>query len=460
MAGRKKEEIVIKENPYVVHSKERALKLSVAEGSAQAVSNNLGGTFITPFALAIGGNSFHVGMLSSAAGLFSPIGQLKGSDLMEKYSRKKILLKTKIFINLCYLGIISLVYLYMNGLIVNYLPYALVVLWGILVNYFFGIGYVSWFSWMGDLVPSGKKGEYFAKRNKVVGFVGLVTFIVGAFLLDVFKTRGYVLLGFTILFGTAVLFRIISRGFMKRIFNPDFRVGKGYYFSFRDFIKRYDNFGKFSFYQAFFFFAIMISSPFFAVYMLENLNFNYVTYTVISMSSVLFYLLLSPLAGKFSDRYGNVKLLYVSGILFPFVPLLWIFFKTPLLLFLIPGFVSGIANAAFTIGTTNFYYDSVAPQKRGLCVAYTSLLIGIGTVFGSLIGGYLIQYVSFSFISSIFFVFILSSLLMVFASLFFLPQIKEERSTQKMRGFKVDFHHPLRMVNSDVVWFKNFIHGR
>jgi MFS family permease len=200
----------------------------------------------------------------------------------------------------------------------------------------------------------------------------------------------------------------------------------------------------------------MLSAPFFAVYMLEDLGFSYVTFTIVSMSSMIFYLLFVPLAGKFSDKYGNLKLFYIAGFLFPVVPLLWIFLKNPVFLVLFPGIISGIANSAFILSVTNFTYDSVSPQRRGLCVAYSSLLTGIGVFLGSVIGGLLIQYSNVTFMKPIFFVFLLSSFLIFISSLIFLPHIKEMKEKDKMNGFSVDVQHPFKSVHSDVVWFKNF----
>ncbi len=456
---RKKDEIVIQDSNYVTHSKEKAMKTVLAEGSLTSTAISMSSSYMTPFALAVGGNSFHVGLLSALSGLMTPLGHLRGSRLMEKYPRKRIILLSKLLHILLYIPMVLIIYLSWKGLLLNYLPYFLILVWAVLVSYIWAAGDVAWFSWLGDIVPSEQKGKYFSKKNRINGFVGLVTFIIAGFILDIFKTRGYVLAGFTLIFVISLVFRITARNLVKKIFNPKLVLKKGYYFSFKDFVKRFDNYGKFSFFQAGFYFSVMLSSPFFAVYMLDNLNFNYFTFTIVSMSSTAFYLLFNPLAGKFSDEYGNVKLMYVSGILFPIVPILWIFISSPILLILLPGLISGIANAAFIIAVTNFSYDSVSPQKRGLCFAYTSLLAGGGTLIGSLAGGFLIEYLQIDFMKPIFFVFLISSLLMIMNALFFLPQIKEERKTDRIQGLSVDWHHPFKMVRSDLVWFKNFIHG-
>lgn len=455
----KKGDGLIEESRYVIHSKEKALRNSILEGSSQNVANNLGGSFMTPFMLAIGGNSFHVGLLRSLAGLVGPLGQLKGSKLLETKSRKKTLMSMKLIGTLLYLPIIGLAYLFWKGMLLDYLPYTLILIWAVFLHFSFGVGYVSWLSWMGDIVPTKQKGKYYAIRNRISGVAGLVTFLLGAFVLDLFKTKGFVLLGFTILFSTSIIFRVISRNLTRKIFNPQFRVKKKSYFSFISFIKRYDNFGKFAFFQALFFFSVMLSAPFFAVYMLEDLGFSYFVFTSVSVSPVIFYLFFAPLAGKFSDKYGNIKLLYLAAVLFPFVPLLWVFLKTPLLLIFLPGLISGIANSAYLIGVNNFSYDSVPAQKRGLCFSYSAILIGVGTLAGSLIGGFLIEYAGITFIKPIFFVFLLSVVLMILTSLFFLPKINDEREIEKVKGFSLDLHHPFKMVHSDLVWFKNFNHG-
>ena len=358
-----------------------------------------------------------------------------------------------------WLPLIVLAYLFWVGILPLYLPYFLIVIYALII-FLSGIVYPAWFSWMGDLVPGKERGKYFAKRNKIAGFAGILAFIIGAFLLDYFKTKGFVLLGFSAIFMVGIFFRFISIKITRKIFNPDFRVRKGYYFSFWSFLKVYDNFGKFAVYQAAFFFAVMISAPFFAVYMLENLGFSYVTFTMVALSPSVFFLLFSSLAGKFSDKYGNVKLLYIAGFSFPLVPLLWIFLKNPVSLILFPGLIAGIANAAFIIGVTDFTYDAVSPQKRGLCIAYTGLLTGIGIFLGSIVGGILIQYLPVTFIKPIFFVFLASMTLMIITSLFFLPQIKEERKVEKVRGFRLDLHHSFKTIHSDIVWFKNFIHAK
>ncbi len=415
------------ESEYLKHSKEHALRMSMKEGCTQSIGVNMSSGFLTPLLLAIGGNSFHVGLLTSLNGLADPAGEIVGSKMMEKHSRKKLWMHAKMWIVLLQLPVLALLYFYFNGWLLPSLPWIMLLLWGVLIPFIYGAGYVSWLSWLGDLVAGERKGKFFASRNRITGIVGLASFLFAGFLLDLFKTRGYVLLGFAILFTFAIIFRVASAYYTNKIFNPYFRVKKQSYFSFISFIKRYDNYGKFAVFQAFFFFAMMLSAPFFAVKMLDDLHFGYIAYTIVSLSSTVFYLLFAPLAGKISDRYGNLKLIYFGALLFPIVPLLWVFLESPISLIFVPGLVSGLANAAFIMGATNFSYNVTSPQKRGFCFAYIALLVGLGTLLGSSIGGWIVEYLPISFISPISFDFILSATLMILISLYFLPKLREDK---------------------------------
>ena len=71
---------------------------------------------------------------------------------------------------------------------------------------------------------------------------------------------------YSLVFIASIIFRIVSLYQVKHIYCSHFKLHKGYYFSFWSFLKRYDNFGRFSVFQAAFNFAVMVASPFFAIY--------------------------------------------------------------------------------------------------------------------------------------------------------------------------------------------------
>ena len=222
-----------------------------------------------------------------------------------------------------------------------------------------------------------------------------------------------------------------------------------------DFLKRFDNFGKFAVYQALFNFVLMIASPFFAVYMLQELNFNYITFMIVTISSTIFYLLFVPLIGKFSDKYGNRLLLHTGAFLFSINPILWIFIKSPLLLILIPQMIVGLANAALVIGHINFTYGSVSKEHRAICTAYANILIGIGVFFGSLLGGLIINYAHPSFINTFVFVFLISAIGRFAVSFIFLKILKDEKKFPSLPPQHIHLFHPFKTIHSEIGWVKH-----
>ena len=444
----------VEESPRKLKSKEKARRTSIIEGTAASASQGFGGRFITPFALALNAKSIHIGILSSFTGLVAPFAELLGSNLMEKRSRKTIVLRFVLLQSLMWIPIAVLAFLFWKNIFQDYLIFALIAIYSLLA--IFGrIAIPAWFSWMGDIIPENIRGRYFAKRNRATGTIGLAVALIGAFLLDAFETKGFALIGFMILFSLAFLFRFISLLLFTKQYSPSFKLKKKSYFSFWQFLKRFDNFGKFSVYRASLSFAMVIASPFFAVYMLKELGFSYVTFMAVSLSATAFYLLSVPLAGKFSDRFGNLKLIYVANALLFTYPLFWIFIKSPILLIFLPQLVGGVATAAGTIATNNFFYDSVSPQKRPLCIAYKSILVGVGIFIGALIGGFLIDYISLDTINPFFIAFGVSSFLRLAVGLFFLPKLKEERKVEKLPPQHIDLDHPLKTLNSEIGWFKS-----
>jgi MFS family permease len=417
----------------IAFKKKRALVLSKIDGSFSSLMSSISNSFIIPFALALGASNFFIGMLSSFKGLAGPIAQLSSLHLMEKSSRKKIVLFMILLQALMIIPLILLGIMFWFNVWKDYLPALLILFYSLHI----GFGAVAgpiWFSWMGDLVPEKRRGRYFSKRSRVIGFVAIVSVLLAGFLLDFFKTKGLVLIGFSVLFSIAMVARMVSLSVLARQYHPKFKLEKGYYFSFRNFLSHSykNNFGRFALFFGLMYFAVNIASPFFAVYMLEELEFSYILFTVITLSAGVFSLLFIPFWGKFSDRYGNHLVLKICSLFIPLYPFLWLVSGHPLYLILVPSLVGGIFWGGFNLAAFNFIYDSVEPQHRALCSSYVNVLMGIGLFFGGLVGGGIAKFVSWEFMGSIFFtVFLVSGIVRVLVVFNLMPYIKEIREMKR-----------------------------
>jgi len=426
-----------KDTPRIKELKHQARRHSIKEGIFASAKGAFGDYYISPFAIAINASNSLVAFLSSISGLLGPLTQIFSSRLIEKHSRKKIVLKSVFFESLMWLPLVIIAILFYKGILMNTLPLLLLLsfsLYVILAN----VGAPAWFSWMGDVVDEKYRGRWFSKRNLIMVFVSVVLAISASFFLNYFKQNNWTMFGFIILFSLALLARLTCWKIFKKQYEPKIKLEKGYYFSFFDFIKKApkNNFGKFSIFRSLLSFSCYISSPLLVIYLLRHLKFNYMTYIIIILSSSVFSLIVLKIWGKFADKYGNYRILGITTILIPIIPLLWILSPFPIYLILIPSLITGISWAGFNLAAGNFIYDNVSQQKRGLAVSYYNMLNGIGIFLGAGLGALLIKFLTISFIEPLFLIFIVGSIIRMIIVFWWLPKMKEIRKTKKFDSSK------------------------
>ena len=277
--------------------------------------------------------------------------------------------------SLLWIPLIITALLFYKGILTSILPLLVLIFFSVYIIVL-NIASPAWFSWIGDVVDEGYRGKWFAKRNFILGFVSIIFTLLAAFLLDFFKKNNYTMIGFAVLFFCAMIARLISRYYVGKTYEPKLKLEKGYYFSFFQFIKKApsNNFGRFAIFRALLNFAVAISSPFFAVYMLRNLNFSYTAFMAVILAETLFGLLIMKQWGKFADKYGNYEVMKITAAFIPLYPILWLISNSFIYLILVPALVGGIAWAGFNLASGNFIYDSVTPKRRGLAVSYYNVL--------------------------------------------------------------------------------------
>ncbi|MEM3067363.1 MAG: MFS transporter [Thermoplasmata archaeon] len=416
------------DNKEIEDKLEKTRNLSIKEGSFASVAAGVGENYVTPYALSLGANNAHIGYLTSLAGLIGPISQIMGNRLIEKFERKKLII---LFVALqaasWFLFIIAGT-LFLKRIFPEFVVPFLIISYTIYII-FGSLAAPPWFSMMGDIVPEKIRGRYFSKRNRINGTISLIVTLGAAFWLDYSKKENIVIIGFIVLFVIASISRFISTYYFTKHYIPKIKFEKDYYFSPAQFIKKapFNNFGRFAIFVALTHLTVNIAGPFFAVYMLKDLELNYVWFTTINMSAGLFSIIFFQLWGKFADKYGNREVLRLSSLLIPIIPMLWIFSENPLYLIFIPQLLSGIAWSGFNLASSNFIYDAVTVQRRAIVVSYYSLLNGMGIFIGAIIGGLITYYVSISFMNMFLFIFLLSGILRALVFLLIFPHVKEVR---------------------------------
>jgi len=409
------------------------MKVSIAEGSFGVFSSVLADNYIVPFSLSINSSLFQVGIISSLGNLVSPIGQMIGSHQIEYKSRKYVLISGILGQAFIWPLLIVIALLYQLDFFQSYLPWILIIIF-LLYMLFSGIMTPPWFSLMGDIVPENYRGKYFAKRNLITQSIGILGIILLSFMLDWFKFGlNLVYYGFILLFIFGFITRLISAFLYTKHYYPPFFFETADHVKTLQFIKEIpkSNFGKFTLFVSLLTLGQWIAKPFFSVYMLTQLEFEYSLFITINLSSTLVGLLFFPLLGRFSDRYGNVRLLRIGAIIIPFLPFFWIFYVTPLQIFFGIQIFSGIGWTAFNLAASNFIYDNIPSKRRGKYIAIYNSLIGLAIIGGGILGSVLISFIDLSFMNSYHFIFLVSGILRITAVFVLLRKFKEVRVSTK-----------------------------
>jgi MFS family permease len=379
--------------------------------------------FLTPYALALKASVSQIGALSALPNLFSSLGQLKSADVSERCrSKKKVIVSFVLVHTLMGIPIILIPYLFKGFEVI-----ALIVCVTLFTS-FNGFCLPVWLSLMSDYLPPRKRGSYFGWRARILGIVIVACMLSAGFILQVFKSMP--LRGFLVIFSIAFVCRSLSWYFLTRMYEPPFHSRDGAYFSIIDFLRRAkdSNFARFVILAACLNFSVYLASPFFSVFMLRDLKFTYIIYTVLMTTVTLSSIFTIGRWGKISDKNGNLRVIKVSAFFIATIPLWWLLNHHPLYLLFIQ-ILSGSVWVGFNLCAINFVYDAVTPAKRTRCMAYYNVCNGLAICLGSLLGGFLARNLPFLGGYRLLSLFLFSSMCR-FAVAFLMRGIKEVRQVE------------------------------
>jgi MFS family permease len=441
----------------------KSKSFSLKDSAAVNATAGFGDTFISPYMIAMGAQNSQIAALTSVPNLIAPLAQLFTSKFMEKYSRRKIFGISILIQCLMWIPIILVSLLFLKNIKVA--PILVVIFWTIYCG-FANFAAPAWSSWIGDLVKKEEAGRFFGLRNKIGGICALISMLIAGLILDKFQllakitnTQAWIFAGFAFIFLLAMTFKLISRHYVLQQYEPNFKFEKEYYFSFFDFIKKAstNNYGRFSIYVAFVVLTVNIAGPFYAVYMLRVLNFTYIQYMLISVFTTIATFIFMPIWGRFTDKFGNIKTLRITGFLIPVICFAWMVSPKFIWFFyfiLAANFFSGFAWAGFNLAAGNFVYDSATPQRRSLCVAYSSVLNGLGVFTGATIGGLLASSLPTTVFTlhRLIFISLISGIARYLVSIIMVNKLKEVRTVESRVSWKdVPLVSEIYQLNNNIV---------
>lgn len=297
----------------------------------------------------------------------------------------------------------------------------------------------AWGSLMTDHIPANERGRYFGWRNQRLGIVTVASQLTAGLILHQLHPV-HPLAGFTVLCLFAMIARLISAALLARMDDLPLQVTADSHFTFWMFIRRFreSNFVRFVCFVSAMTFCANVASPFFSVFLLRDLRVSYLVYTILTLSAVMPSLGSLRLWGQHADHVGNVRVLRLTSIVLPIIPVLWLVSTHTVYLVgvqLLAGFVWG----GFNLAASNFIYDAVSPAKRMRCIAYFNVLNGTALSLGALLGGALADHLPPLLGYPLRSLFVLSAGLRGLVVLFLRPTFREVRPTREATSLDLFF---------------------
>ncbi len=375
----------------------KSLRYSQQEAFAAATMTGTGDNFLNAFAIHLQASALQMGWLTAIPQLFGALAQVF-SVWLGNWLRRKPLVVAVAVIQACVVAAMAVLAIYDGS---NRLG-SVGVGWLILLaaGYFICLNLIQphWRAWMGALVPSRRRGKFFATRTRLTMIASLLVFVFGGVALTITDRAGMVWFGFALLFLVATVGRLLSAQLLSRMHDPmqepaqqsgDLSLSWQHVLeSLRD-----PQFRHYSFFVAALQGSVAVSAPFFAVYMLAELQFTYLQYSLNSIASIATQFFMLRHWGYYADRFGNHLIMVICSCLISVIPLLWLVSPNFYYLLMVQ-MISGVCWSGFTLCAINYLYD-IRPHQTNfaLYAAIQSATTALAVCGGGLLGGYVARHV-------------------------------------------------------------------
>lgn len=311
----------------------------------------------------------------------------------------------------------------------------------------------AWTSLITDLLSANERGAYFARRSQLMAITSFAALCLGCALLSLFDQHDRLWLGFALLFVIAGVCRSFSAVSLTSVtdlpIHHEEPASRGFLAFLRNGTSK--DFRRFLLFSGLMHLAVLISGPFFVIYMLQDLHLSYWAYGTWAAAAIVGQFVTLPGWGEFGDRFGNKALLTFTGLLVAFLPMLYLISTTWLFLVLV-NFFGGVVWAGLSLGLSNYVFDAVRPADRPKAVAVSSAVNAIGWAMGTLIGSWLISIVPGDLqfgslridpVSNLPFLFFISGSLRLVISLALLRTFHEPRRVEQQTPAQLFLELPL-----------------
>ena len=414
---------------------EQSRRYGTREGAFQAIMLGGGENYLSAFALLLHASALQIGLLSALPQLIGTWAQLLSVKALRWVRHRKSLILA---------GVAGQAFVWLPLLALPLVfpeqgPWLLIAC---------AVAYVAmghfaipaWNSLLTDLVDPNRRGAYFGHRARVMTVSSFAALCTAGLILHSAEAWKQPWMGFAVIFLTAAIARGVSAGYLARIDEAAVPVTREDEFRLLAFLRREhgSNFRRFLLFSGLMHVCVLIAGPYFVVYMLRDLHFSYLEYALWLAAGVIGQFMTLKPWGRLGDRYGNKKVLVATGLLVPFLPMLYVV-SAHLPFLLAVNFLGGVIWAGLALGLQNYVFDAVRPEDRAKGVAIWNSVNAAGWFLGAMLGSWLAGVlpgeIAFAGLevrpaSNLPFVFFISGVLRLVVSLSLLRAFHEARSVE------------------------------
>jgi tRNA threonylcarbamoyl adenosine modification protein (Sua5/YciO/YrdC/YwlC family) len=394
------------------------MRLLIYEGVFATIMATLTTSYLKAFALALGADNIMIGLLTSVPAILWTLNQIPSAVIVEYTGEKKLINALSSFLSrILWIPILLIPSLWISR--------KLTLLLGLvtLSTYIGSFAGPAWASLVSEIVPRNIRGRYFSKRGKISAAFGLIASLVAGWYLDLFPKND--LTGFSIVFFVGVVCGVISSYIFSKIPKPEISKEKGDMLPKLQASLKNKSFKIFLITSFIWQFSYMFASPFFVVYLLEDLGAGYIWISILAVFSGISGILIRNRVGRVSDKYGHRTLLILSGFGAGLLPFMWV--VAPSAWFLIPLYVwSGIVWTGFRLAQFNYLLELSETGSKAFLSALFWTVVGLANITAPFLGGYLAEQPVVVFgMTGLVLVFVVSGFLRMFSSLMFMRYLEE-----------------------------------
>ncbi len=359
----------------------RDLRSIVGDGAAFSLMVGIGETYLPAFALALG-------MGAVVAGLIATLPMLAGAVLqLSTPAAVRLLGSHRRWVVVC-AGLQAASFLpLVAAAMVGRLSAAALFLVAMI---YWGAGMATvpaWNTWVGALIPARLRAPFFARRTRVAQACVLLGFLLGGIALQTFSWLGKPLAAFALLFLTAAVCRFVSARFLARQSESAPRPGGHRDVSPTELLRRcrrgHD--GRLLVYLLSVQMAVQIAGPYFTPFMLKQLRFSYATYVTLVAASFIAKAIALPWLGRFAQRFGARRLLWLGGLGIVPISALWLVSQSWPYVLLLQA-IGGLVWASYELAMSLLFFESIRADERTSVLTLYNLAHACATVGGALAG--------------------------------------------------------------------------